>query len=535
MMCNRLVSRFLFILFCFVFFNCKQSSEIDDTKVFRLNRYDNITSLDPAFARNQSNNWMANLMYTGLVGFDENLNIVPEIAKRWEIAQDKLTYTFYLRSDVYFHENQYFGERKTRAVKASDFEYSFDRLVDKDLNSSGGFILNNVENYKAVNDTIFQIKLKKAFPPFLGLLCMKYCSVVPREVFDNASKNDFKPSGTGPFQFQYWEPNVKLVLKKNPHFYKFDNKGNRLPYLEYVNVLFLPEKHSEFLQLVQGQIDFMSSLDPSYKDELIDAKGDLRKKYSDRLKMMKSPYLNTEYLCFYLDAEKPIVDSLRHAINFAIDKSKMIKFLRNNIGYPAKGGIIPKGLPGYNPKIGEGYNPQKARKIIYKIKKQNKLPKLTLVTTQEYVDMCEFVQSEMAKVGWPIQVNNVDPATLRDGKANGKFTFFRANWGADYPDAENYLSLFYSENLAPRGPNYSHYKNKDFDDLYLKSLQTTDIQQRVNLYKKMDKMLMTEMPVIPMFYDQISVFLNKSVKGFENSPINMLDLTRVYKEKKSEN
>lgn len=519
----------LFVVYIFIF-ACHSAPEVDDKKVFRLNRYDNISSLDPAFARNQSNNWVANLMYTGLVGFDEELNIVPEIAKSWDIAADKLTYTFYLNTHIFFHPNKYFGKKKTRAVKAQDVVYSFERLRDPNLNSSGGFVLNNVEGFKALNDSVFQIKLKKPFPPFLGLLCMKYCSVVPQEVFQHAGESGFTPSGTGPFQFQFWEPNVKLVLKKNPLFYHFDSKGERLPYLEYVNVLFLPEKHSEFLQLIQGKIDFMASLNPSYKDELIDEMGDLQKKYTHQLQMLKSPYLNTEYLCFYLGGDKSVSEDLRRAINAAIDKEKMIKYLRNNIGFAANGGFIPKGLPGYRDSLGSGYNPQKAHQIIQEIKEKKALPKLSLVTTQEYVDMCEFVQSELAKVGLAIEINNVDPATLREGKANGKFNFFRANWGADYPDAENYLSLFYSENFAPQGPNYSHFRNRKFDELYLQSLQSTEIEERIKLYWQMDEIVMREMPVIPIFYDQVSVFLQKNIKGFKNSPINMLDLTRVYKE-----
>lgn len=518
------------ILSSFVF-SCNTAPETDESKVFRLNRYENVSSLDPAFARSKSNNWMCNLMYTGLVNFDDSLHIVPEIAKQWEISADGKIYTFYLRKDVYFHKNSAFGKDSTRIVKAEDFTYSFDRLKDPGLGSSGGFVLNNVENYRALNDSVFEIKLKTPFPPFLGLLAMKYCSVVPKEVFGNSAsvKN---PSGTGPFQYQLWEDNVKLVLKKNPLFYQKDKAGNSLPYLEYVSVQFLPEKHSEFLQLVQGKIDMMASLDPSYKDELLTAGGDMQEKYKDELEMIKAPYLNTEYLCFYPDEDKPLEKELRKALDMSIDKAKMIRFLRNNIGFPAQGGFIPLGLPGHQADIGNKFHPSEARKIIADYRSKNgKLPELNLVTTQEYADICEFVQSEVAKSGWQIGVNVVDPATLRDGKANGKFPFFRANWGADYPDAENFLSLFYSGNFAPNGPNYSHFSSEEFDRLYLQSLTINDESEREKVYEKMDKLIMDDLPVIPIFYDQSTTFLRKNVKGFTTSAINMLDLTRVYKEK----
>lgn len=521
-----------FFILISLFSACNTSPKIEDNKVFRLNRYENVSSLDPAFARSKSNNWMCNLMYSGLVNFDDSLRIVPEIAKRWEISPDGKTYRFYLRNDVYFQTHPLLGKDSTRTVKAQDFSFSFDRLKDPKVGSSGGFILNNVSDYKALNDSVFEIHLKSSFPPFLGLLCMKYCSVVPHELFADGGEAFRKhPVGTGPFRFQLWEDNVKLVLKKNEKFYLKDSANKALPYLDYVAVTFLPEKHSEFLKLIQGKIDMMASLDPSYKDELLSPEGSLQNKYKNQLVMLKSPYLNTEYLCFYLENGEAVPLELRKAINYSIDKNKMIKFLRNNIGFAANGGFIPKGLPGHQAHLSGGYQAEKARNIIQKYKDNyGQLPQLSLVTTQEYADICEFVQAELSKTGWKIAVNVVDPATLRDGKANGKFNFFRANWGADYPDAENFLSLFYSVNFAPDGPNYSHFSNPKFDSLYLKSLTLNQADERISIYRKMDEIVMEEMPIIPTFYDQSTIFLGNNVKNFTISPINMLDLTRVRKE-----
>lgn len=521
---------FLWLMAGLLIQSCSQAPEVDESTVFRINRYENVSSLDPAFARSKSNNWMCNLMYTGLVNFDDSLHVVPEIAKRWEISPDGKTYTFFLRNDVFFHPHAAFGKDSTRNVVAGDFTYSFDRLTDPDVGSSGGFVLNNVADYKALNDSVFQINLKTPFPPFLGLLAMKYCSVVPKELFENGQDFNSNPIGTGPFKYQLWEDNVKLVLKKNPLYYHQDASGKSLPYLDYVSVQFLPEKHSEFLQLVQGKIDMMASLDPSYKDELLTADGKLHDKYAEEITMIKSPYLNTEYLCFYLDSEEQLDKELRRALNMGIDKSKMIRFLRNNIGYPAHGGFIPKGLPGHQDDLGEGYNPAEARKIVSAYRSQHgSMPALQLVTTQEYADICEFVQSEVAKTGWQISVNVVDPATLRDGKANGKFPFFRANWGADYPDAENFLSLFYSQNFSPNGPNYSHFYLEEFDRLYQQSIVISDEAERVEVYKQMDELVMQELPVIPTFYDESTTFLRKNIQGYKSSAIDMLDLTRVKK------
>ena len=530
---NRYSNLFLFgILFCLIFTACSEKQKIDDSGIFRLNRYDNISSLDPTFARTQANNWVCNLMYNGLVKLNDSLQIIPDIAKKWEISQDGKTYTFILRNDVYFHKNQAFGKDSTRTVNAKDFEYSFNRLTDSKVGGAGNWVLNNVQNFKALNDSVFQMNLKEAFPPFLGLLSMKYCSVVPHEMFKNGQEEFRKtPVGTGPFQFQLWEDNVKLVLRKNPLYFEKDEKGNSLPYLEAVSMTFLPEKHGEFLELIQGNLDMMADLDPSYKNEILTPLGELNPKYKDILDLKKYDYLSTVYLCFYLDDGNPVDEKLRQAINYGIDKPKMVKYMMNGVATAAEGGFIPKGLPGHGENIGYQFNPTKARELIQNYKKEKgNLPVVQLTTVQEYADICEFIQAQMAKVGLNIEINVVPGPTMRDGKATGKFSFFRANWGADYPDAENFLSLYYSKNFAPEGPNYSHYKNEKFDELYLKSFQINDEKQREKTYREMDSLMMKSAPIVPLFYDQTSIFLQKNVKGFSMNPVKLLDLTRVYKE-----
>lgn len=527
-----MIKHFAYILLIFSFFSCQQAQEIDSSKVFKLNRYDNISSLDPINARTQANTWACNLMYNSLVKINQNLEIEPDVAKSWTISEDGKTYTFTLRNDVYFHKHPAFGKDSTRNVVAHDFVFSFNRITDPKAGGSGGWIMNNIENYKAINDSVLQIQLKDAFPPFLGLISMKYASVVPHELFKNGNEEFLNhPIGTGPFQFKIWEDNVKMVFRKNPLYFEYDDKGTRLPYLEAVNITFLPEKNSEFLELIKGNIDMMADLDPSYKDEILNPLGELNPKYNNQISLIKSPYLSTVYLCFYLDHPQAIDSKLREALNYGVDKNKIIKYMMKGMAFPADGGFIPKGLPGYDPTSGFPYDANKARELIASYKKEKgSIKPIELTTVQEYVDICEYISAEMGKLGLPIQVNVVPGPTMRDGKSTGKFTLFRANWGADYPDAENFLSLYYSKNLAPEGPNYSHFKSKAYDQLYEQSFLINDLGKRAEIYAKMDALMMKSTPILPLFYDQTAIFLNKKVKGFQISPIKILDLTRVYKE-----
>ncbi|MEQ3657014.1 MAG: ABC transporter substrate-binding protein [Dokdonia sp.] len=519
-------------------FGCKSNANDNkDHLVFRYNEQYQISTLDPAFARNPSIIWPVNQLFNGLVQLDDNLDVVPDIATSWTVSEDGLRYQFKLREDVFFHKHQQFlNPDSTRVVTASDFVYSFDRLRDPKIASPGSWVLGNVKEYQAINDTTFVITLHQPFPAFLGLLSMRYCAVVPREIVSYYG-NDFRshPIGTGPFQFKRWEEGVKLVFRKNPNYHERDSTGTRLPYLEAVAITFLPDKQSEFLQFAQGNIDFLNSLDPSYKDELLTPSGRLREKYQATVNLVKNPHLNTEYIGFFLESDTPEVQSqlLRKAINYGFDRSKMIRYLRNGIGEAAIHGFIPKGLPGYAQIEGYTYRPEQAKALVkeYIATTGDTDPRITIGTNSQYQDICEYIQRELQKAGLTVKIEVMPPSTLRQMKSSGELDSFRASWIADYPDAENYLSLFYSKNFTPNGPNYTHFKDDTFDQMYEQSLSITDINERKKLYTKMDSLIISKAPIIPLYYDEILRFTRKTISGFSPNAQNFLVLKHVKKTK----
>ncbi len=523
-----------YILIFFLLIVSCDSKKINNESVFRYNEHKNIGSLDPAFSKDLADIWATNQLFNGLVEMDDSLNVKPSLAKNWQISNDALTYTFTLRDDVTFHNHVLFGKDSTRTVTSEDFLYSFNRLKDKKIASPGSWVLNKVETFYPVNDSIFEIKLKQPFPAFLGLLTMKYCSVVPKEIVEHYG-NDFRsnPIGTGPFQFKRWEENLKLVFRKNPDYFEVDEDGNQLPYLEAVAITFLPDKQSEFLQFAQGNIDYVSGLDASYKDEILTSDGKLRDAYVSDVNMIRGPYLNTEYLAFYMESDASEIQSdlIRQAINYGFDKEKMMIYLRNGIGIPAHGGFIPKGLPGFDNTIGFDYQPEKSKQLVKQFMDEtgNRNPEITITTTSNYLSFCEYIQREIQKTGLIVNVDVIPASSLKDAKANGKLDLFRASWVADYPDAENYLSLYYSKNFAPNGPNYTHFKNEQFDNWYEQAFMETDIKKRQKLYTKMDSLVMSQTPIIPMFYDEVVRFTRKNVKGLGINPTNLLELKRVRK------
>ncbi len=527
------IARFFLTVLLTILFCC-QSVQKPDHLVFRYNEHKNISSLDPAFSKDLADIWATNQLFNGLVQMDEDLNVKPAIARDWTVSDDALTYSFTLRNGVFFHPHELFGPDSTRQVVASDFEYSFGRLIDEKLASPGRWVLSKVDSFRALNDSVFQIHLKQPFPAFLGLLTTKYCSVVPEEIVSHY-RSEFRsnPIGTGPFKFKRWEENVKLVFRKHNNYFETDSESNKLPYLEAVAITFLPDKQSEFLQFAQGNIDFVSGLDASYKDEILTSDGQLRARYRTDVNMIRGPYLNTEYLGFFMESELTEIQSewIRKAVNHGFDRAKMMTYLRNGIGIPADGGFVPKGLPGYNPEIGFKFDQELARQYVDRFKEDSGInnPQIVITTTSNYLSFCEFIQRELQKIGLAVDVDVIPASSLKDSKANGKLDLFRASWIADYPDAENYLALFYSSNFAPGGPNYTHYSNPQFDAWYEASYGITSPKKRAELYSKMDSLVIETAPVVPLFYDEVVRFTRKEVEGLGINPVNLLTLKAVRK------
>ena len=541
-------NKYLFLLVLIVTLlltSCGSKQNNSDKTVFAYNESSGINSLDPAFSRDQAHIWVCNQLYNSLVKLDDSLNVTPSIAHSWEISEDGLSYIFHLRDDVFFHRDSSIVSG-TRKVVASDFVYSFNRLLNPKTASPGAWVLANIADadssysISAVNDSTLSIKLTQPFPPFLGILSMKYCSVIPYEAVEYYG-SDFRkhPVGTGPFKLQNWVENIKLVLRKNPNYFKKYN-GEQLPYLDGVAVSFLIDKMTAFMEFVKGNFDFISGIDPAYKDELLTRSGELKSKFDNRFTMIEGPFLNTEYLAILVDTalssevDNPLqYKNVRLAINYGFDRQKMIRYLRNGIGTPGTKGIIPVGMPSFNSNAGYGYgyNLEKAKKLLTEagFGANNPVPEIALVTTPEYLDLCKFVQSQLKDVGLNIAIEVSPAATVRELKAHGKLNFFRASWIADYPDEENYLSMFYTDNFAPNGPNYTHFSSSLIDSLYLSTFHVVDKDIRTSNYRTIDSLIMEEAPVAVLYYDKVVRFVQKDISGMTINPINMLNLERVKK------
>lgn len=512
-----------------------------DKRIFHYNESSGLASLDPAFAKNKQVMWAVHQVYNTLVEIDRNMQIAPSLAKRWTISSDNLTFTFYLKDSVFFTDDDCFENATGRKLTAHDVEYSFKRIIDKNTASPGAWIFNNrvdsANGFKAIDDTTFQLKLIRPFQSILGILSMQYCSVVPKEAVEKYG-NDFRrhPVGSGPFQLVAWEEGQALVLKKNAHYFEKDSAGKPLPYLDGIKVSFYDSKATEFLEFQQGRLDFIDDIDPSFKDEVLTKTGTLKKVWEGKIELQKQPYLNIEYLGILVDDQNVLVKNsplrfqkIRQAINYGFDRRKMMLYLRNSIGIAAESGFVPCGLPSFDSVNVKGYqyDPARAKQLLAEAGFPNgkNLPAIKLLTIPIYGDLGSYIANELRQVGINVEVEVVQKSLLLEQTSKSQALFFRGSWIADYPDAENYLGVFYSKNPAP--PNYTRYKNPVYDVLYEKALSEKNDSLRYKLYQQMDRLIIADAPVVPLWYDMAIHLVHTNVQHFPPNSLNLLELRRT--------
>ncbi|MEO6613291.1 MAG: ABC transporter substrate-binding protein [Chitinophagaceae bacterium] len=529
---------------CFLLASCYNRKSKEDN-IFHYNEFNGISSLDPAFAKSQSTMWAAHQFYNTLVEIDDSLHIKPSLAKSWDISEDRTVFIFHLRTDVFFHDDPAFPGGKGRKLVAGDVVYSFNRIMDKTTASPGTWIFNrkvdSLQAFTALDDSTFQLKLQRPYIPMLGIISMQYCSVLPVEAVEKYG-TEFRrhPVGTGPFRFVTWEEGQALVLKKNPNYFEKDSAGNRLPYVEGVKISFYDSKATEFLLFRQKELEFINDIEASFKDEILTKKGTLRKDWEGKIVLQATPYLNIEYLGIMVDTTNKLVTNsplrfkkIRQAINYGFDRRKMVLYLRNSLGTAAESGFVPMGLPSFDTTAVKGYHydPAKTKQLLDEAGYPDGkgLPAIKLLTIAIYADMANFIARQLGESGIPVQVEVIQKSLLLTMTSNSTAPFFRGSWIADYPDAENYLSVFYSKNPAP--PNYTRYRSAAFDAAFERAIKEDNDSLRYKYYQEADKIMMDDAPVVPLWYDKVVRLVQPNVKGFNPNPLNLLELRYVKIEK----
>ena len=314
----------------------------DDHNVFSFNVSKGINTLDPHQVRTQEEIWVALQLYNTLVALDTGLHVVPSLAKSWKVEEEGKSYTFTIRDDVLLTNHK---EPKAE-LTAHHVAASFQRLMDPAQSAKGTWIFASLigspdSAFTATNDSTFIIRLRQPNSTLLSQLTLPYAAVVVDE--------EGALFGTGPFTKAAYYQNEKLLLRNNPLYWEEDENGESLHYLEGVEISFINSKQNEYLAFLQGKLHMLSGLDASYKDEVLSRDGTFKDKFKKHYIASLEPFLNTEYLAFYLpDTIKKGFDrNFRKGIELAINSRKILDYLRNGAGTPANGYLLPEKLLSY--------------------------------------------------------------------------------------------------------------------------------------------------------------------------------------------
>lgn len=541
----------------FVLLGCA-ARDVEEEGVFCYNEPSGIASLDPAQASYQAAIWAGAQLFNGLVDFDTALQVVPALAIRWHADSTLRRWRFVLRNDVWFHADPCFGDRRTRRVKANDVRFSIERLLDARTRSPGLWVfldrLVGARQYheatrrgehppgcagiRVLDDTTIEFELVAPFAPFLSLLAMPYAWIVPPEaVACYGERFGEHPVGTGPFRFGWWKTDRELVLYRNERYWRRDENGVPLPYLRAIRISFIRDQRTEFAEFRRGRFALLNSLDPAFAALLLQADGTLKPEYRATYRLLSAPTLSTEYYGIVLDTScqggrtSSLARSraLRQALNYAIDRERIARFVLRGTVVPARGVIPPALAP--DSVLAYRFDPGKARQLLAKAGYPGGvgLPTLRLVLSPSIrsLSVAEVVQQQWAELGVPVELQQVEFPRLLAMVRAGELALWRTSWIADYPDADNFLALFVSHNCAPNGPNTTRYRNRRVDSLYDAAIRTSDADDRRQLYRAVERAVVEDAPWVFLFHGRSVRLLHPFVEGLPGDPLDRLVLERV--------
>ena len=454
-------------------------------------------------------------VFSGLMGLNDKLEVVPDLAERHQLAQDGTTYTFTLRKGARFHDG--------REVRASDVKYSFERAADPAsrspialtyLGDIAGFAerlegkASDVRGVRVRDDQTLEITLVEPRVDFLAKLSYPVSYVVDRANVESGGPRWWmRPNGTGPFRVREAKPGESLVLARNDTYY------GAKPSLTEVH--FFPVLPLEAYET--GQID-IAIVDLGDIDRVSDKSDPL----SRELKVRTD--LDVKYLGFNV-AAKPFDDpKVRQAFNHALDRDKIVNVTLRKTVVKADS-ILPPGMPGRNDKSkGLDFDVSRARQLIAESSYRDvrNFPEIVLTIagtrTGPPAEITAIVAMYKQNLGLDVRIRQMDNTSYMDSlsKNRDRFQMFSLGWVADYADPQNFLDiLFHSRS----GENHTQYANPDVDRLLEKARGERDNGARMRLYQEAESLILKDGPWVPLWHSKRHVLVKPYVQGYTSPPM----------------
>ena len=477
------------------------------------------TSLDEQQISDYNSDRVASEIFDTLLRFaDDSTDVEPCLAKSWTISDDGLVYTLELRDDVKFHDGTDFNaeavvlnyERFTSG--APEFAYA-------------GPIFDMVEKAEATGEYEVTFTLVEAFSPFLKHLAMTQFSISSPTAFQKVSKlEDYgrSPVGTGPYKVVEWNGETEVILEKNADYWGGAPKLDRLIYR------FITDDNTRLNELEAGTIDIA-----------VDPLPDSLKGFEENpdFQVLQRPSLHTWYLS--LNTQMPPFDKkeVRQAFYYAIDRQAIVDNILQGTGVVSEN-FLPPATPGYTSDVPKyDYNPEKAKELLAAAGAENLTLDLWVPEggsgMQQPDAMATAIQSDLAKAGVTLNIKKLEWGEYLDtmfgdvAPKDQEMLIGEMSWISDNGDPDNFLYFLCSETQWPPTYNSAYYSNKDFEDLIIKARFTPDGPEREQLYADAQKILMDDLPYLPIDHEVITSIAKSTITGFVQHPRGFFRTTNV--------
>lgn len=482
-------------------------------------------TMDPALATDADSASYIVEVFGGLVTIDPDLRIAPDIASELPTRDNggivdnpdgTVTYTFKLRDTVVFHNTN-------RLVTASDFKYSLERALNPRTASTvaeaylGDIVgakdmsrgrADEVRGIEVVDDFTLKITIDAPKPYFLAKLTYPTAFVVDRQQVESNPRNwSRKPNGTGPYKMQEWRLGERIILKANGRYHLGAPSVETVTYVLSGGSALTMYENNELDVAGIGFNDIERVLDPT---------SELNAEY------VTGDNLSISYLGFNTQAEPFDDPKVRQAFAHAIDRAKIANAVLKDM-LPVAEGIMMPGLPGYDPESKSlAFDPELARRLLEESEYggADGLPRVTLTEVglgaTVGFDTQAMVEMWKENLGVEVEIEQTEPATFFQDLDSGRLQMFASGWIMDYPDPEDILDIhFHSQSRL----NNTRYSNAEVDDLLEQARTEQDVEQRMALYRQVERIVIEEAVWAPLFYSRDHVVVKPYVKGLEFPPM----------------
>lgn len=548
-------------------FSCKDNASHSNKKLseknggtFAMAEYTEIGNVFPLLITMQHEAIIVSQMHEGLVRLNPfTLEEVPGIAKKWETSADGKTITFHLNNEAYFQDDKCFPEGKGAKITTKDIKFSFELLATQsDFNYHFGTILkdrllgasdfynkksNVLTGLKVIDDSTFSMTLEQPNSSFMHLLANPAASIIS-EVAYKAYGTNMKV-GAGPFKYDSSSTNQNIVLLRNSNYYGKDSTGCSLPYLDTVIVKIFPSIEEGLANFENESIDLINTLPSLRVKDIVEKNIQEFVSSPPKSLLQHEPEMVSQYYSFNT-SKKPFNNvKVRQAINYAIDREKIVdNILQGQAIASATNGITPNTFKGYNISDINGYvlNVEYAKKLLAEAGFPGGFG---FPETQVLVNSGNSRNSSVAveiqkqlkeNLNINISFESLPNAQKYELELHGKGDIYRDAWVADYASPESFLSLFISEGVpadstAPSFPNTARYRNKKYDDYFLKGRNANNRDTAYVYFMKAEQLLINEAAIIPLWYEGSYRLLTNKVKNLHLNAMRYYDLTNTYKVK----